>query len=358
MIPITIFTGFVGSGKTTVIINALQRLPKDIKVVVLKNEFGDDAVDSKLVDILTQRSADSDQSAQTVSRNISSVKEIVNGCLCCVLVGQLQNAIEDIVINYQPDRIIIESSGSAQPAPLVWQIKQMSLGVQVDAVINVVDALNFTGYEDTSYTAKLQAKYTDLIMLNKIELCDERQLDLTLDRIYELNPDASIHRYMHSDGVDVNLLFGIQSKLDLTDDVGKANVHDHNTEITTLKVLRKKVADSQSSLIKKLELESLLSGNSMSKDKYYRIKGYIWLTDKGGHVSLYILNWAFGRYQLHDIEDLDLIQKMAGSALRLTVMGRDLTSEIDGGVLTAVAETLSQTFQCSASDIQVVNLSH
>ena len=105
--------------------------------------------------------------------SISGVKEILNGCLCCILVGQMKTAISEVLEKYAPDRILIETSGSAFPGPLVWQVQEMAkegIPVRVDGVITVVDCLNFCGYEDTSYTARLQAKYTDLILLNKWEL--------------------------------------------------------------------------------------------------------------------------------------------------------------------------------------------
>lgn len=62
-------------------------------------------------------------------------------------------------------------SGSAFPGPVAWQIRDMEPeGFTLDSIITVVDCINFTGYEDTSYTAKLQAQYSDVILLNKHEL--------------------------------------------------------------------------------------------------------------------------------------------------------------------------------------------
>lgn len=146
-IPITVFTGFLGAGKTSVILSLLPKLPKDYKVVLLKNEFGDVEVDSKL--------------AQESS--LTAVSEILNGCMCCVLVGQMQNALIEIRDKFHPDRIIIECSGSAFPATLAFQIRQLERDTdgdfKLDAIVTVVDAENFSGYEDTSPTARMQASY-------------------------------------------------------------------------------------------------------------------------------------------------------------------------------------------------------
>lgn len=95
---------------------------------------------------------------------------MLNGCLCCVLVGQMKNALLEIQETQAPDRILIETSGSAFPAPIAWQIRELGPPFVLDSIVTVIDCVNFKGYEDTSYTAKLQAKYTDLILMNKVEL--------------------------------------------------------------------------------------------------------------------------------------------------------------------------------------------
>ena len=167
MIPITVFTGYLGAGKTTIILNVIKSLKEGYKVVWLKNEFGNVEIDSELA-----------------KESHIAVKEMINGCLCCVLVGKLGEAIKELISTYSPDRIIIETSGSAYPAPIAWEIRKLTKeGVQVklDSIINVIDAINFSGYEDKSYTAKIQAEYTDLILINKHEEVKEEELDHVLD---------------------------------------------------------------------------------------------------------------------------------------------------------------------------------
>ena len=82
-IPITIITGFLGSGKTTLLLNLLPQLRAQnptYKLALLKNEFGDLAVDSQLAS----------------SSSISGVRELLNGCICCNLVGQLDVALQEL----------------------------------------------------------------------------------------------------------------------------------------------------------------------------------------------------------------------------------------------------------------------
>lgn len=156
-IPITIITGFLGSGKTTLILNLIPQLRASnpaYKLALLKNEFGDLAVDSQLAS----------------SSAISGVREMLNGCICCNLVGQLGEALEELRGQVAPDRVVVETSGSAFPATLALEINRIArrTGAYVlDGVVSVIDVENWQGYEDTSVTARLQAKYTDLIVFNK-----------------------------------------------------------------------------------------------------------------------------------------------------------------------------------------------
>jgi G3E family GTPase len=83
---ITVFTGFLGAGKTTIITSLLSQIDSS-SIFILKNEFGDNKIDSELL--------------QT---SISGVKEIINGCLCCVLVGQLKEALIEIRRDFKPNR--------------------------------------------------------------------------------------------------------------------------------------------------------------------------------------------------------------------------------------------------------------
>ena len=211
MPAVTVFTGFLGAGKTTLILQLLPRLKE--RVVVLKNEFGDAKVDSALV-----------------RQQHVQVQEMVNGCLCCVLVGQLSNALEEICSKYNPDRIIIETSGSAFPGPIAWQIRSMPQ-FRLDAILTVVDCLNFRGYEDVSYTAKLQATYSDLILLNKWDLISDRALDDVIDRVNDLNDETPKFKVNASgSGLPVELVFG-PSSVAMPKELLSSHEIDHSAEI-------------------------------------------------------------------------------------------------------------------------------
>ena len=112
-IPITIITGFAGSGKTTLILNLLPQLRAEnpgYKLALIKNEIGDLNVDSQLA----------------ASSAVSGVQELLNGCICCNLVGQLGDALRELREGQSPDRIVVETSGSAFPATLALEVNRLA----------------------------------------------------------------------------------------------------------------------------------------------------------------------------------------------------------------------------------------
>ncbi|GES87189.1 cobW-domain-containing protein [Rhizophagus clarus] len=292
-VPVTVFTGFLGSGKTTIILSLLPRVPKGYKLCLLKNEFGDIKVDSSLA-----------QSSDL------AVQEMLNGCLCCVLVGQMKLALIELKDKYNPDRIIIETSGSAFPAPIAWQIREMkNEGFTLDSIITVVDCINFRGYEDTSYTAKMQAQYTDIILLNKHELVSEHELDTVIDHINELNTDTP----------------KIKCEAKFSELIDPKISNHHQNEIDLIQIIMSRQPYSLISPFTKKNFEAFLE--SLSNNDIYRLKGFIWLTqehNKEEASQLYIVNHAFGRYTLTPIQRSLNSCDDEPILIKITIMGMDL----------------------------------
>ena len=299
-IPITIITGFLGSGKTTLILKLIPQLPRSYRLALIKNEFGDVAVDSQLA------------SAQA----IAGVRELLNGCICCNLVGSLGDALEQLRVEQSPDRIVIETSGSAFPATLAMEVNRIARVTghyTLDGVISVIDVENWKGYDDTSLTAKLQAKFTDLIVLNKWELVSERQLEDCVDRILDIDLEVATPREKSDQGwIDKHALLGLDAKLakGFEKDSQHSHSHDHNpdhsSEVEVLSITL--TSASQTPGIELSKLDELLQ--TASKDEIYRIKGIIYSVtppissdgsharqlESAGRLGRYILNWAFGRW--------------------------------------------------------------
>lgn len=329
-IPITVFTGFLGAGKTTIILSLLPKLPKDYKVVLLKNEFGDVEVDSQLAS----------------NSSLTAVSEILNGCMCCILVGQMKTALLEIRDQYRPDRIIIESSGSAFPATLAFQIRELERETdgdfKLDAIVTVVDAENFTGYEDTSPTAKMQAQYTDVILLNKWELVSERDLDIVIDHLSTLNDLTPKLRCEGKSGVPPSLLFGLDSKqfLDVPDATAKFD-NSHHSEVETMTLHRGSAdlvpcnhthdhghdsASDSGSAVGIPDLTTELLGDvlaTLPKDSVYRVKGFV-CPSSPSNPGVYVLNWSFGRFELVLLTTAPrnpAVERMVSGDLFFTVMG-------------------------------------
>eukprot|EP00276_Gloeochaete_wittrockiana_P025018 CAMPEP_0184360196 /NCGR_PEP_ID=MMETSP1089-20130417/123806_1 /TAXON_ID=38269 ORGANISM="Gloeochaete wittrockiana, Strain SAG46.84" /NCGR_SAMPLE_ID=MMETSP1089 /ASSEMBLY_ACC=CAM_ASM_000445 /LENGTH=314 /DNA_ID=CAMNT_0026699297 /DNA_START=25 /DNA_END=965 /DNA_ORIENTATION=+ len=250
-VPVTVFTGYLGAGKTTIILNVIKEVSADYKIVWLKNEIGDVAVDSLVA-----------------KQNNIQAQEMVAGCICCVLIGQLENALADIVSQYSPDRVIVETSGSAQPAPIAWGIKRREDIVKLDGIVNVVDCLNFERIKDKSYTAKLQAQYTDLILLNKHQLVSESVLDRVLDDIYELNPDTPKIKTLGHGKVSPDLIFGLDSKLVQVSNTVVPDNHQE-LEVDLIEIIRP--LDSHPDNYDPEEISIFLK--TLPSDAFIRIKG-------------------------------------------------------------------------------------
>ena len=314
-IPITIVTGFLGSGKTTLILNLIPQLPENYKLALLKNEFGDVAIDSQLAS----------------SSAISGVQELLNGCICCNLVGQLGDALDTLRKDVAPDRIIIETSGSAFPATLAMEVNRLGResGYYIlDGVIVVIDVENWKGYEDTSYTAKLQARYTDLIVFNKWEQVSERRYEDCLDRVGDL--ELQIAQVKSNKGhVDQSVLLGLDSALaKIIDPLPEPHGHndhnhvsDHQSEVEVLSITLSS-EDAAPHGVNLDMLDKLLV--SAPKDEIYRIKAIMTASrpprssegiteskvpQEGQPVVFYILNWAFGRWTFTPLNSRSVNQK-------------------------------------------------
>lgn len=267
LVPITVLTGCLGAGKTTVIRSLLGVLPEGYTCAWLKNEYGDAGVDA------------------AVARDARiAVKEIVNGCLCCTKVGDLADAIRALH-ELRPNRILVEASGSALPGQLVWEIEKLPEIVRVDGVVSVVDCANFLRINNFSRTAKIQAKCTDLVLLNKVEHAGEDKVDEVLDDLNELCPEVpKVRTNGEQAAADPAILFGLDGALWRAADALAQSVStdgsgtlegggaEHmNADAECYHILPNKVPDGWST--SRRALEALLA--SAPPDDLYRTKGIV-----------------------------------------------------------------------------------
>lgn len=355
-IPVTIVTGFLGSGKTTLILNLVPQLrakSPDYRLALLKNEFGDVAA----------------------SAAVSGVRELLNGCICCNLVGQLGPALRELADTVAPDRVVVETSGSAFPATLALEVNRVARETGrflLDSVVSVVDVENWKGYDDTSYTAKVQARYTDLVVFKKWELAGEDRYEECLDRVGDL--DVDVAKVKSDRGfVSMDLVFGVDGALakNLTDDCvekgAPAHAHAHQQEVEVLSLELRGEGDAAVSLAKLLALLE-----AAPKDEVYRIKAVMTLSDPppssdpdaprpAPHTERrrYILNWAFSRWTFTRLA-ADAPEgehaSSADAALRMTMIlarceANKWKKKIDGGGLVELDAAAAGTGQLTVTRV-------
>ena len=198
-IPISLLTGFLGSGKTTVL-NHLLHQPAMANVMVIINEFGEIGLDHELVESATD-----------------DLVLLQSGCLCCTVRGDMIETLRTLFAKRsrgdipQFDRVVIETTGLADPAPILQAIMTDGLLMsrfQLDGVVATVDAVAGGATFDRHIEAVKQAAVADRILLTKTDIASEDQSRAVERRLRALNPAAPIHR-IEGGKVDPALLFDV-----------------------------------------------------------------------------------------------------------------------------------------------------
>lgn len=183
-IPVTIITGFLGAGKTT-LINALLQQPNDEKVAVIVNEYGDVGVDHNLVVNVEEE-----------------VYQMNNGCLCCTLRTDLTDMLRTIhSIKQQQtvpvDRIVIETTGLAEPGPIAQTFMRVPFlqdHYEIDSVVTLVDAGNAL-YQLAHFEESVdQIAFADKLLVTKGEQVNDYAHHLLKEKLRAINPFADIDR--------------------------------------------------------------------------------------------------------------------------------------------------------------------
>jgi G3E family GTPase len=178
-VPVTLLTGFLGAGKTT-LLNRILGSQRALRSAVLVNEFGDVGIDHELV------VATSD-----------SMVELSNGCICCSINGELQEAVHRVLERPEPiDLIVVETTGLADPLPvaLTFLAGDLRDRLRLDSIITLIDAEHFSATALESPIARAQVVYGDILLLNKADLVDEQRLNAVEAELRAIKTDARILR--------------------------------------------------------------------------------------------------------------------------------------------------------------------
>ncbi|WP_339297901.1 GTP-binding protein [Paenibacillus sp. FSL R5-0623] len=208
-VPVTVLSGYLGSGKTTVLNHVLNNR-QGLKVAVIVNDMSEVNIDAALV-----------KGEATLSRTEEKLVELSNGCICCTLRDDLMQEIEKLVNEGKYDYILIESTGISEPVPVAQTFTyadeesgiDLTRLARLDCLVTVVDANRFwhdfgsgqslldrnqaTGDEDTRDVVDLlidQIETCDVLLLNKCDLVDDTELNKLEGIIRKLQPNAKIIR--------------------------------------------------------------------------------------------------------------------------------------------------------------------
>ena len=202
-VPITLITGYLGSGKTT-LINHILKNAKDHKMAVIVNDIGEVNIDAELI-----------EGNGVVSGKDDNLVALSNGCICCTLKKDLITQLADLVKQQRFDHILIEASGICEPVPIAQTItymenefKQQGLPrfYYLDAIISVTDALRLKdefsygeylpqterGEENLENLVIQQIEFCDIVLLNKVSLLNKEEIRRVKLAIKALQPDAKI----------------------------------------------------------------------------------------------------------------------------------------------------------------------
>jgi G3E family GTPase len=206
-LPVTVLSGFLGAGKTS-LLNHILHNKEGLKVAVIVNDMSEVNVDARLV---------SDQNV--LSRTEEKLVEMSNGCICCTLREDLMLEVEKLAKEGRFDYLLIESTGISEPVPVAQTFSfvsedgkiDLSKFSYIDTMVTVVDCLNFfkdfgtnellqdrqlTNIEGDDRTIVNlltdQIEFANVIILNKIDLVDAKTVGLLSAAIKKLNPGARI----------------------------------------------------------------------------------------------------------------------------------------------------------------------
>lgn len=256
-VPVTVVTGFLGSGKTT-LINRILSEQHGRNIAVIVNEFGEISIDGQLI----------------VKDDQEELVEFNNGCLCCTVRGDLIDTLEKLQQRSEIDAILIETTGLADPAPVASTFfleDQLTSKTRLDSFIALADAVNIEQNLAQCVEAQEQIAFADIILLNKTDLVTGEQLKKVEQMIRRSNSLAKIYHTKNSN-IDLDKVLGVGAfelgaKLEVDPTFLEDIEHEHDQSVGTF-VLREERPIDMNRFMLWLNEQLLERGEDM-----YRTKG-------------------------------------------------------------------------------------
>jgi cobalamin biosynthesis protein CobW len=347
-IPVTVITGFLGSGKTTTIRHLLQN-NQGRKIAVLVNEFGEVGIDGEILN--SCQVCDDETEAVPVNNNIV---ELTNGCLCCTVQEEFLPTMQEILKRPEKlDCMVIETSGLALPKPLVQAFRwpEIRNHSTVDGVVTVVDcealakgqivgdidALEAQRQADPNLEHETpieelfedQLNCADLVLLTKVDLVDRPTQDKVETWLQGQVRDGVKIVACESGNLPADLLLGFNSAVE--DDLDNRPSHhdpeaehDHDDEINSVHIVLDETFEP-SSLVKRLS-------SLVEQQEIYRIKGFVAVPNKAMRLVLHGVGQRFDYFYDRPWQPTEHRQT------RLVLIGRSLErSQIQAAISSSIS---------------------
>ena len=240
-VPVTVLTGFLGSGKTT-LVNHILTASHGKKIAIIENEFGESSIDDALIARNSKFFADEE------------IVEVLNGCICCSVRKDLVTILQRLAKRAAAgelylDALILETTGMADPAPVAQTFlmdEAIKAFMRLDGIVTLVDAKHFEQHLDEEKPegavneAAAQVAFADRLLLNKTDLVDPSDLERVESRLRGVNPFAPIRRCSYSEVAVESVLdirgFDLERALKATPDLLRADapMTKHDQSVTSV----------------------------------------------------------------------------------------------------------------------------
>ncbi len=271
-IPVTVITGFLGAGKTTLINNLLRKYDQR-QFALVENEFGEVAIDPKLI-----KGVDASQ-----------MFELKEGCICCTITDEYEQVLLELAKRF-PDveHLLIETTGVADPAPVIqpfFSDERLKELYHFNGTITLLDALHFDALPEKDISLK-QLAVADLVLINKSGKLSEAEKNKRLEEAGKLNPFARLvfAEYGAVDEIDLdNLSQKIRTAFDF---VSFPSSHAH---------IQTRLLEFEGAMPKKEFMRWFSYTMDVNKRQIYRAKGILYFEDEPFE---YILQGVGGNFEL------------------------------------------------------------